>query len=171
MTGDDANKSVIIALPQYGFDPSEAAIPWKTLVNAGLKVTFATPNGQPGTADRTILTGEGMPGVLKKSLMAVPEAIAAYREMEQSPGFQNSISYEQVQVEAFDGLLVPGGMTKACGRFLNLPLSKEWWPTSLITVSPSLPFVTACFCWHEAVHLRTPSVLAAQFFGAVKPLA
>lgn len=112
MTGDDTNKSVIIALPQYGFDPSEAAIPWKTLVNAGLKVTFATPKGQPGAADRTILTGEGMPGVLKKSLMAAPEAVAAYREMEQSPGFQNSISYEQVRAEAFDGLLVAGGHDK-----------------------------------------------------------
>src|SRR5262245_8539062 len=112
MTGDGANKVVLIALPHYGFDPSEAAIPWKTLVNAGLKVTFATPDGQPGTADRTILTGEGMPRLLTKSLMAVPEAIAAYREMEQSPEFQSPISYEQVQAEPLDGLLIPGGHDK-----------------------------------------------------------
>jgi len=73
-----------------------------------------------------------MPGVLKKSLMAAPEAIAAYREMEQSPGFQNSISYEQIQAEAFDGLLVSslfqGDMTKACGCFWSPPPSNAWWP-------------------------------------------
>jgi len=112
MVRDDANKIVLVPLPHYGFDPSETAIPWKTLGSAGLQVMFATPDGQPGAADRTILTGEGIPGLLKKSLMAVPEAIAAYRDMEQSPKFQNPISYEQIQAEAFDGLLIPGGHDK-----------------------------------------------------------
>jgi putative intracellular protease/amidase len=57
--------------------------------------------------------------LLKKSLMAAPEAIAAYREMEQSPEFQNPISYEQAQAEAFDGLLIPGGHDKGVRELLE----------------------------------------------------
>jgi protease I len=112
MAKNHISKIVLVPLPRYGFDPSETAIPWETLRNAGLQVTFATPDGRPGATDCTILTGEGMPGLLKKSLMAAPEAVGAYRDMEQSTQFQNPISYEQIQAEAFDGLLIPGGHDK-----------------------------------------------------------
>jgi hypothetical protein len=36
---------VLIPLPARDFDPSEAAVSWQVLSNAGHIVTFATPDG------------------------------------------------------------------------------------------------------------------------------
>ena len=40
-------KRVLIPLPERDFDPSEAAISWRVLTDAGIDVKFATPDGVP----------------------------------------------------------------------------------------------------------------------------
>src|SRR5438034_11144961 len=51
---------VLVPLPARDFDPSEAAVGWRVLVNAGHTVGFATPDGRPAVADDMMLTGEGL---------------------------------------------------------------------------------------------------------------
>ena len=65
-------KEVLIPLPDRDFDTTEVSIPWKTFVEAGLKVTFSTETGQMGQTDQRLLTG-----VIFGQLGAKPEAIAA----------------------------------------------------------------------------------------------
>ena len=38
---------VLILLPARDFDPSEAAVSWRVLADAGHAVSFATPTGAP----------------------------------------------------------------------------------------------------------------------------
>jgi len=47
-------------LPARDFDPSEAAVSWQVLVDAGHSVAFATPDGKPAAADDMMLTGKGL---------------------------------------------------------------------------------------------------------------
>lgn len=51
---------VLIPLPARDFDPSEAAVSWRVLVDAGHSVHFATPDGRPAAADDIMLTGQGL---------------------------------------------------------------------------------------------------------------
>ncbi len=52
------NINILIPLPSYGFDQTKAAIPWKTLTNNGIKITFATPNGTPAHGEKVKLAGK-----------------------------------------------------------------------------------------------------------------
>jgi hypothetical protein len=47
---------VLMLLPARDFDPSEAAVSWNVLVNAGHGVFFATPDGKAAEADDMMLT-------------------------------------------------------------------------------------------------------------------
>ncbi len=49
------NINILIPLPSYGFDPTEAAIPWKILTGNDIKITFATPEGTPARVDKIML--------------------------------------------------------------------------------------------------------------------
>jgi putative intracellular protease/amidase len=51
---------VLVLLPARDFDPSEAAVSWRVLANAGHAVSFATPDGRPALADDMMLTGRGL---------------------------------------------------------------------------------------------------------------
>src|SRR5437867_1244607 len=97
-------KVVLLPLPAYGFDPTEAAVPWRALARAGHRVLFATPEGQPANADRRMVTGAELPSLFRKSLMARPDAVRAYQEMEASEAFREPIAYEKVEPTEFDGL-------------------------------------------------------------------
>jgi putative intracellular protease/amidase len=113
--------TVLIPLPGYGFDPTESAVPWKKLVDAGHAVVFATPAGKKACADLCMVTGEKLPRLLRKTLMAEPEAVAFYREMEASRAFLNPISYSDAQAESFGALLLPGGHDKGMREYLESP--------------------------------------------------
>ncbi len=115
---------ILIPLPSYGFDPSEAAIPWKVLANRGHQVVFATPDGKAGTADEIMLTGRGL-GIWKWLLGARGDAVAAYRQMEATEAFQNPIPYTDLQREDFDGLLLPGGHEKSVRPYLESPILQD----------------------------------------------
>jgi protease I len=123
MTGADhspvSGRVILIPLPHYGFDPTEAAVPWHALARAGRSVVFATPEGEQATADTRMLTGADLPRLLRTTLMARPHDVRAYREMEASDAFSTPISYEKVEPHEFDGLLLPGGHDKGMRPYLE----------------------------------------------------
>lgn len=112
-------KAVLIPLPSYGFDPTESAVPWQILKHGGTHIVFATPDGRTAAADRRMLTGVDLPFLLKRSLMADAIAVRSYLEMQASEEFQNPIPYAQIQPEAFDAILLPGGHDKGMREYLE----------------------------------------------------
>lgn len=109
---------ILIPLPHYGFDPSEAAIPWNLARSAGHKLIFATPEGKVAKGDERMLTGRGL-GPFKKILMARKDALSAYREMTASREFLQPLSYSQINPDALDALLLPGGHDKSVREYLE----------------------------------------------------
>lgn len=99
---------VLIAIPDVDFDPTEAAVPWRMLRDAGHDVTFATESGQPGACDPRLITGDGF-GPFKAMLMARADARADYAEMIRSPAFLAPTDWGTAATRTFDALLLPGG--------------------------------------------------------------
>jgi putative intracellular protease/amidase len=113
-------RPVLIVLPVRDFDPSEVAVTWKVLKNAGNSVVFATPDGQSAVADPLMLSGEeldlwGRIPVLRKAkilglaLRANSDARRAYASMQNSPSFRAPVAYSTLRIDQFDGLVLPGG--------------------------------------------------------------
>ena len=111
---------VLFLLPARDFDPSEAAVSWQVLVNAGHAVAFATPDGRPAVADGMMLTGQGLdPWGAIPLLRNLPltgllmranhDARKAYAEMIADPKYGAPQRWDAVDASAFDGLLLPGG--------------------------------------------------------------
>ncbi|MDE2064462.1 MAG: DJ-1/PfpI family protein [Bradyrhizobium sp.] len=111
---------VLIPLPARDFDPSEAAVSWQVLSNAGHTVTFATPDGRPAAADDMMLSGEGLdpwgaiPLLRKLPLIGLlmranRDARNAYAAMLADRNYAAPLRWDAVDAPAFDGLLLPGG--------------------------------------------------------------
>jgi putative intracellular protease/amidase len=97
----------LMLLPERDFDPTESAVPWGALTDAGYVVRFATPSGRVGAADeRLVTTGFGP---LSPLLMTRRDALERYRAMGQSPAFRSPLRYEDVDPSELDLLIVPGG--------------------------------------------------------------
>ena len=117
-------KKVLIPLPDYGFDPTEAAIPWLLLTAKGYDVQFATPAGYSGMADMRMLRGEQL-GIWKWWLPARKDAVVAYHQMSNSDAFCNPCKYEDIRVDDFDALLLPGGHDKGVRPYLESALLQQ----------------------------------------------
>lgn len=125
---------VIIPIPNDDFEPSEVAVSWKLLRDAGHEVVFATPDGKRGYADPLMLTGVGLdpwgfiPGlrelrVVGGILRADAAARSAYAALERDPAFLAPLRYDQLRPDAYDGLLLPGGHRAAGMRpYLESPV-------------------------------------------------
>jgi putative intracellular protease/amidase len=111
---------VLVLLPARDFDPSEAAVGWRVLVNAGHTVSFATPDGRPAVADDMMLTGKGLdPWGAIPLLRNLPlvgllmranrDAREAYAEMIVDPNYVAPRRWDAIDASAFDALLLPGG--------------------------------------------------------------
>jgi protease I len=111
-------KKILIPLPTYGFDPTEAAIPWKLLSENNMEVSFATPSGKKSAADIRMLRGDDL-SIWRSLLMARKDAVDAYNEMEQNSAFNNPLSYGQAHEGDFDGILLPGGHDKGVKEYLE----------------------------------------------------
>jgi protease I len=116
--------NILIPVPSYGFDPTEAAIPWSLLSRDGLDITFATPEGSKASADRLMLTGESL-GIWKPFLRARRDAVAAYRAMEQDEAFCNPIRYTDAREADFDAVLLPGGHDKGVREYLESEILQQ----------------------------------------------
>lgn len=110
--------TILIATSTTDFDPTEVAVPWQILSGAGLDVRFATDSGQAGVADARMLDGKGF-GVLKPVLIAQKPAREAYQAMLQDAAFQNPMSYDDIKVEDFGALVLPGGHAKGIIPYLE----------------------------------------------------
>jgi putative intracellular protease/amidase len=105
---------VIIPLPDNDFDTTEVSIPWKHFVRAGFEVTFSTEIGKVARTDPRLLTG-----VIFGQLGAKPDAVAAYRELEQQEAFQHPLPYAAIDTGRYDLLLLPGGHAKGMRQYLE----------------------------------------------------
>jgi putative intracellular protease/amidase len=106
---------VLIALGERDFDPTEAAIPWKILKNAGVAVHFATTEGGVGACDPRMLSGEEL-GIWKRLMVARGDARDAYVQMTCARHFQKPLSFAELCADpglsGMDGLILPGGHAK-----------------------------------------------------------
>ena len=112
--------TVLIPLPRRDYDPSEAALSWQLLTEAGYRVRFATPDGQPSAPDPRMLSGEGLDlwgcvPVLKKirllglALRANGTARRAHVRMLRDPAYSAPLRFAELRVADYAGLLLPGG--------------------------------------------------------------
>ncbi len=113
--------AILIATSTSDFDPTEVAVPWRILRDAGVETVFATDTGQVGAADQRMIDGTGF-GILKPFLIATKSARAAYREMLGDKRFQSPVAYEDIRPGDFDGLVLPGGHAKGVKPFLESPV-------------------------------------------------
>ncbi len=97
-------------LPAGDYDPTESALPWRALRDAGVEVRFATPAGEPAFADRR-LTDDGF-SLLSPFLMTKRDPLETYRRMTADPQFLAPARHDEVELGASDGVFVPGGHAK-----------------------------------------------------------
>ena len=110
--------TILIPTSTTDFDPTEVAVPWKILRDGGQDVCFATDTGTVGSGDQRMLTGEKF-GFLKPLLVAQKTAQQTYQEMLHDPAFLNPIHYDDIRVEDFDAILLPGGHAKGTIPYLE----------------------------------------------------
>lgn len=108
--------AILILLPQQDFDPTEVAVPWAALTQAGHTITFASESGAPATCDPVTLTGEGLPRHAR-SLRAHAPNRALYAEMAASAAFAASIRWDAAHMADFDAVLFPGGHAPGMRRY------------------------------------------------------
>ena len=118
--GKRQTSTVLIPLPRRDYDPSEVALSWQLLTQAGHRVCFATPDGRPSAPDRRMLSGEGLDlwgcvpilrriRLLGLALRANREARLAHARMLTDPAYAAPLRLEALRVADFGGLLLPGG--------------------------------------------------------------
>eukprot|EP00750_Incisomonas_marina_P015929 INCI18800.1.p1 GENE.INCI18800.1~~INCI18800.1.p1 ORF type:complete len:211 (+),score=25.08 INCI18800.1:176-808(+) len=112
---DAARRRLLIPLPSADFDVTEVVVPWSRAVDDfGFDVTFATPDGKVAACDPKLLTG-----VIFGMLGASKEAIALYRRLENDPTFLSPISYNDMNDQDYDALLLPGGHAQGMKVYLE----------------------------------------------------
>jgi putative intracellular protease/amidase len=129
---------VLIPLPARDFDPSEAAVSWQVLSNAGHTIIFATPDGQPAAADDMMLSGEGLdlwgaiPLLRKLPLIgflmrANIDARNNYAAMIVDRNYSAPLRWDAIDSSAFDALLLPGGhRARGMRDYLESPVLQHY---------------------------------------------
>jgi len=141
--------TVLIPLPHTDYDPSEVAVPWRVLTQAGHNVVFATPDGQIAAADPIMLSGEELdvwgliPGLRKFPLFGLllranRDARNDHAALVQDDAFRSPISWNDIDATSFDALLLPGGH---CARGMRAYLESK----------PLKSCVAACFAQNKPV--------------------
>jgi len=112
-----AKSKVLIAIPSLGFDPNEAAIPWRYL-NQHYDVHFSTPDGLKAEGDAVMLSGKGL-GIWKNLLRASKEARQTYQSMLQNKLFNDPLAYDEIEAKEYAAILLPGGHDKSIKPYLE----------------------------------------------------
>lgn len=123
-------KKVVIPLATHDFDPSEVAVTWKLLKQQGHHIEFSTMDGQRAYADAIMLSGQGLdpwgfiPGLNKLILFgallrANKFSRLCYAELETDSSFLKPIPYSQLQIDNYDGLILPGGHAPGMKSYLE----------------------------------------------------
>lgn len=122
--------TILMPLPHQDFDPTEAAVTWRIIRDAGHRVVFATADGQRAYTDPLMISGEGLdpwarvPGLRQLRLIglvlrAQGGARQAYHDMERDADFLAPRRYEALRADDFDGLVLPGGHAKGMRKYLE----------------------------------------------------
>ncbi|MEU6585978.1 type 1 glutamine amidotransferase domain-containing protein [Nocardia sp. NPDC046763] len=113
---------VLMPVPDRDFDVTEVAVPWRILTDAGHQVVFATERaGVVPQADPRLLTG-----VLFGQLGAEDEPKKFYHQLCAAPEFRATLSWSDIDVAQFDGLLLPGGHAPGMRQYLgSRPLQQQ----------------------------------------------
>jgi len=112
--------TVLMPLPACDFDPTEVAVSWRILSDAGHDVVFATPSGQPGEADDLMVTGRGLDlwgavpllrnvTVVGRVLRADAAARRAYSALLGDAAFRSPLHWGAARRSDYDALVLPGG--------------------------------------------------------------
>lgn len=108
---------ILMLLPAADYDPTESAVPWHALQQAGIEVRFASPTGEPAYADaRLVSAGFGPADPL---FMTRKADLQLYRQMIESPAFLKPLAYGDVVAEDFAGVMVPGGHAQGMRTMLE----------------------------------------------------
>jgi putative intracellular protease/amidase len=107
---------ILMPLPDYDFDPTEASLPWLACHTRGWTVEISTEHGNIAQAD---------PYKLKGLLRASAVARAAYKQMCEDPAFQAPIPYRDINPASYQGLLLPGGDGLRMRQYLESPVLQE----------------------------------------------
>lgn len=114
-------QSVLMPLPDAGFDVTEVAVPWKILTERGIDVVFATEAAVTAAADPTLLSG-----VIFGQLGAEPEPKRFYAQLEEAPAFRRPLRWQDIDLARFDGLFLPGGHAPGMRQYLgSQPLQRQ----------------------------------------------
>ena len=110
--------NILIPIPDADFDPTETGIPWRTLRKRGYRIVFATPDGNMGHADQRMVTGEGL-GIFGPLMRADGNGRSAYKEMTECEEFRRPMPYSGIDLDQFDGLILPGGHAQGMREYLE----------------------------------------------------
>lgn len=126
---------ILILLPDSDYDPTEAALPWAALRNAGIDVRFATPTGAIAHADMR-LTDQGF-SLLSPVLMTRSTALDVYERMTRDPQFTSPMAYADVRDDEVSGVFVPGGHAPGMKSMLDSALAQEIFSRSILSGRPT----------------------------------
>lgn len=125
---------ILFLLPERDYDPTEAAVPWAALHDAGIPVRFATPLGAPAAADDRLV--ERGFSALSPLLMTRADGLAAYARLREDPHFQAPLAYEEVDDSAVTGVFVPGGHAPGMKSMIESPLAQRIFGRAMISGLP-----------------------------------
>lgn len=165
---------ILIPLPRRDADPTEVAVSWRVLSEAGHAVAFATPDGRAATLDEIMLSGIGLdpwgwiPGlkrlrVIGLLLRANADARRDHAAMKRDEAFRRPLRWSALDASAFDGLLLPGGhRARGMREYLESPQLQ-----ALVTAffAADKPVAAICHGVLLAARSRTPdgrSVITRQ---------
>jgi len=106
--------TVLVPLPHRDFDPTEVAVPWSILRDAGHEVVFATADGGAAGADPIVLDG-----VMFGMMGPVPHAARTYAELEASGVLRSPANLHELDAARIDALLLPGGHAPGMRPYLE----------------------------------------------------
>jgi len=147
-------KKVLLPIPTLGFDPSEVAIPWKLLSENNIEIVFITPNGTQASTDERMLNGNGL-GIFKSVLKARKDAVDAYFEMIKEPSFCKPLRYDEVNVEDFSALLLPGGHDKTVKEYLESEILQQLVVNFFLAQKPVGAICHGVVLAARSIHLET----------------
>lgn len=111
---------VLCPLPDRDFDPTEAAVPWRLLTRAGHEVVFATERGAVPSCDPKMLHG-----IIFGIMGAKADPKQFYFEMSDSRPLQMPIKWDEIDPNAYDALLLPGGHAPGMKQYLGSELLQK----------------------------------------------
>ncbi|KAH8819422.1 class I glutamine amidotransferase-like protein [Xylogone sp. PMI_703] len=113
---------VLIAMADYGHDPTETAVPYTAFKKAGFEVHFATERGATPACDKKMLQG-----ITQKLLGANRSAVKLYKDMTTAPEFQSPLSWSAsgFSLAPYNLVFLPGGHEKSVRQIIDNPLMHQ----------------------------------------------